>query len=242
MDNSPVVEDTPPTTFEVALLSVIENENIDPERLEKFLELQFRYKAEQAKDAFNQAMAGFQGDCPVIRKTKHTKFESKNNNKVDYKYSPLDEIVYVAKPHLQKWGLSFSWNIKILDQNTHELVTTIRHADGHSETFSHFFNPLHDDNRMNQSQRVKSALTYAKRAGLESALGIVTTEDDDDAKRALDKVISTDQLNSIETLLGQTNTDRGQFLEYMKVDDFTQLSEYEAKKAIRALTQKRAVK
>lgn len=225
--------------IQIALMNVMQNKDIDPDRLEKFLDLQIKMEDRQAKRSFSEALAGFQGDCPIIKKIKKIDFSAGSGNKVKYNYSPLDEIVYVIKPHLKTWGLSFSFNIKKSDQD-HELLTTVRHSAGYSEETSYFFPPLHDDKRMNQSQRAKSAITYAKRAALENALGLVTAEEDDDARRALDLPITEEQIKQIESLIKSTKTETSKFLEFIKAEKLEDLSEFEAKRAIHALTQKRA--
>jgi hypothetical protein len=227
--------------FRSAILRIVQDKDIDPERLERFLNLQIMMEERQAKQAFQDALAGFQGDCPIIKKSKKVDFKSSNGNKVNYFYAPLDEIAHTAKPHLRKWGLSYNFNIKKTDDKVeHELVTTISHSAGHQESYSHFFNPVHDDNRMNLAQRKKSAISFAKRAGLENALGVVTAGEDDDARRLLDREITSEQLHDIRNLLMTTNTKMPEFLKFMGVEKLEDLSELEGKKAIHALKQKRA--
>jgi len=230
-----------PLEIQSAILQIVQRTDIDPERLEKFLDLQFKAEAKQAATAFQQALAGFQGDCPIIVRTKKINFTSKTGNTTKYNYSPLDEIVHVIKPILTKWGFSYTFDIKTTqDPQTNELVTKIYHSQGHSESFSYFYNNLHDDQRMNLSQRAKSAITYAKRAALENALGIVTAEDDDDARRANDNPISEAQLEEIKKLIKATKTKEADFLSFLKVESISDLTEFEAKKALHALKQKRA--
>lgn len=229
-------------TIDQAIIEMVKTPDIQPERLEKFIDLKFKIEAEQAKQAFQNAMANFQGECPIIKKSKKVKFTGKSGNTTAYNYAPLDEMVYIIKPIMQKHGLSFSFNIKRCeDGSINELITTIRHSRGHSENYSHWFNPLHDNSRMNQSQRIKSALSFAKRAGLENALGIVTAEEDDDARRAIDTPITEEQLKEIESLINSTQTDYKVFMEFLKVDNLDLLSDFEARKAIYALRKKRVV-
>jgi hypothetical protein len=230
-----------PQEIQSAIMRIVERTDIDPDRLEKFLDLQFRAEAKQAATAFQRALAGFQGDCPIIVKTKKINFTTKTGNTTKYNYSPLDEIVHVIKPILTKWGFSFTFDIQTTeDPQMHQLVTRIYHCDGHSERFSYYFNVLHDDQRMNLSQRAKSSVTYAKRAALENALGIVTAEDDDDARRAVDNMASTEQIASIKKLIKSTKSKEEDFLKFMKVESLDDLTEFEAKKALHALKQKRA--
>ena len=227
------------TSMQDALIAIVQRTDIDPDRLEKFLDLQIKMENRQAQRSYNDALAGFQGECPVIKRTKKTDFASKAGGQVKYDYSPLDEIVYVIKPIMNKFGLSYSFNVQGGDKIS-KLLTTIRHKDGHSEVSELEFDTLHDDGRMNISQRRKSALTYIKRAGLENALGIVTAGEDDDARRAIDNGITPSQLEEIEKLLVKSKTDKVLFLKFLEADNFLELTELEGKKAIHALKNKKA--
>jgi hypothetical protein len=224
-----------------ALVEIVQRKDIDPERLEKFLDLQIKMEERQAKGDFQIALSGFQAECPIIRRIKKIDFTSKKTgSQTKYNYSPLDEIVFQIKPILSKWGLAYSFNVEESGQaEIRKLITTIHHKSGHEKEYSYFFNPLHDDNRMNASQRAKSALTYAKRVALENALGIVTAEEDDDANRAIDMTISESQLAEIDNLISNTDTDLKKVLKFAKTDSLEALSFLEAKKVINLLKQKR---
>ena len=225
--------------MQASLVQMSNNSNIDPDKLQKLWELQIQVEDRQNKKAYSKAMAQFQRDCPIIRKTKKVNFPSKTGRATKYNYSPLDEIVHMAKPLLGENGLSFSFNIKKTDdKNQDELVTTIMHADGHCERFSYYFVHYGDDQRMNQSQRAKSALTYSKRAALENALGIVTAEEDDDARRAIDCPASDEQIESIKKMLISTDSDETKFLNYLRVESLDFITQSDAKKALFALNQK----
>lgn len=224
-----------PKSIAQALIQMVQNPNIDPDRLERLLDVHIKLSDREAEQAFNAALAGFQGDCPIIKRTKRVNFKS-----VDYKYSPVEEVVKQIKSHLTRWGLSYSFNVrKTEDPNLHELVTNISHVDGHSKEFSHFFNPIHNDDRMNDSQRIKSSITFAKRVGLESALGIVTEEDDKDGN--LPAVpITKEQIKEIRSLIDSTGADPERFFLYLGVatKKIEELNNYDAQKAIHALKQK----
>jgi hypothetical protein len=230
--------EAPKLNMQEALLAVVQRADIDPDRLEKFLDLQIKMENRQAELAFNNALAMFQGECPIIKKNKKIDFEA-GKGRVKYNYSPLDEIVHIVKPILSKFGLAYSFDVKA-GEKTSTLLTTITHKDGFSKTSSLEFETLHDDGRMNVSQRRKSALTYTKRAGLENALGVVTAEEDDDARRAIDNPITQAQLEEIERLLKQTGVERSRFLSFLKSEKFEELSEHDGKKAIFALKERKS--
>lgn len=224
-------------TMQAALLKVVQNPDIDPDRLEKFLNLQIKMEERQAERDFNNAMAKFQEECPVIPETGVVK---NKDGSVRYTHGELDEMIFIVKPILTKNGLSYSFNTAPSgEEGKTDLITTVKHKNGHSEKHIYTFNSLDDGGSMNTSQRRKSALTYAKRAGLENALGLVTTGIDDDARRAVDTPASTDQIETIKKLMETTNTAEKRLFSHLKIQSFNDLDAYQAKKAISALKQKR---
>lgn len=224
----------PAASMQDALIQIVQRTDIDPDRLEKFLDLQIKMENRQAEKSFSEALAGFQGECPIIAKNKKVSFGT-----TKYDYAPLDEIVSVIKPLLSKFGLSYSFDVKSEDKST-VMITTIYHKDGFSKMSYYAFDSL-GEGSMNQSQKRKSAVTYAKRAGLENALGLVTTGEDDDARRAIDTFISQEQLDEIKSLLTATKSDSVKFLAFLKVEKLESLTEMEARNAIHMLKEKRAL-
>lgn len=90
------------------------------------------------------------------------------------KYAPLNEVIGVAKV-LAKHGLSFVQPATTIDNSSVVMVETVLlHSSGQwiSETIS--LRP-----QQNTPQGIGSALTYARRYGLSSLLGIAADEDDD---------------------------------------------------------------
>jgi hypothetical protein len=216
-----------------ALIAIVQRNDIDPDRLEKFLDLQIKMENRQAEKAFTEALSGFQGECPIITKKKKVSFGTTN-----YAFAPLDEIIFIIKPLLSKYGLSYSFDIKSEDKLA-VMITTIYHKEGFSKTSFYAFDAL-GEGSMNQSQKRKSATTYAKRAGLENALGIVTAGEDDDANRAIDTQITPSQINEIEKLIIDTKSDLTKFKAVFQVKEISDFSSYEAKDAIHALKEKRS--
>ena len=231
------------TELQSAIIELVKRPDIDPDRLEKFLDLQIKMEDRQAEIAFNQAMAQFQSECPIIKKTKKVNFTASSGKVTNYNYSPLDEIVHITRPIMSKLGLSFSFDIEPSSSDgTALLVTYIAHNQGYTKKFNWFYQEIHDDTRMNLSQRRKSSLSFAKRAALENALGIVTAEEDDDARRAIDRIATDEQIKEIKELATLTKTEDASLLSFLKVEKIEDLSDYEATKAIRALKIKRAAK
>jgi hypothetical protein len=225
---SQTIEIKKDVSMQDALIAIVQRNDIDPDRLEKFLDLQIKMENRQAEKAFTEALSGFQGECPIITKKKKVSFGTTN-----YAFAPLDEIIFIIKPLLSKYGLSYSFDIKSEDKLA-VMITTIYHKEGFSKTSFYAFDAL-GEGSMNQSQKRKSATTYAKRAGLENALGIVTAGEDDDANRAIDTEASEEQIKQIKELMLVSKVTDEMFLDKYKIKEFKDLSSYDAKAAIFAL-------
>src|SRR5262249_17639000 len=163
-----------------ALISKAIEHNVAIDTMERLLALRDRLKAEQSREAFFKALAGFQADCPVIPKTKEA-----NAGSYRYKYAPLESIVRTVGPFLDKHGLSYTFQTRLEDAPTLSQVAicTVHHIAGHSES-SEFKTPVDTGARMNVMQQGASAQTYAKRYAFCNALGILTGDEDDDSQAA----------------------------------------------------------
>lgn len=155
----------------------IEN-NVPIEQLEKLLAMRRELKAENAREAYFESLSKFQKECPVIKKTSIV--NEKNSDKVRYKYASLDTIVEQVKKPLKKHGFSYTIKTKQTDKSV-TAICQAHHEFGHTEE-SEFEIPLDSSAYMNVSQRVASALTYAKRYAFCNAFGIMTGDPDDDAQ------------------------------------------------------------
>ena len=162
---------------EALIMKGIES-NIAVETMERLLAMREKLNDEKAKTEFFKSLAGFQADCPII--TKNKKVMQKNSNVVRYAYASLDSIVKQISPHLAKWGLSYMFKSETVEKS---IVQTceIRHFLGHAEC-SKFTIPIDPDGFMGDAQKSGSASTYAKRYALTNALGILTSDEDDDAQ------------------------------------------------------------
>jgi hypothetical protein len=151
--------------------------NLPIETMEKLFALHEKFKEGKAKEAYILALSKFQGECPIIQKTK--KVLNKDGRGVRYQYAPLDSIIEQVKELLAKNGLSYRWEV----ENKPDIIKAtaiITHKLGHSESSS-FEVPIDKDAYMTLPQTYASALTFAKRYTFCNALGISTGDEDTDA-------------------------------------------------------------
>lgn len=152
-------------------------QNLPVETMERLFALRKEVKAEAAKEAFVQALGGFQQSCPVIQKTRNVM--NKDGRTIRYSFAPIDSIVTQIKAPLKKHNLSYRWEVDTKDGKV-TARCIITHALGHSESSS-FEVPVDTEGYMTAPQKNASALTFAKRYSLCNALGISTGDEDTDA-------------------------------------------------------------
>ena len=159
-----------------ALLDRAIDKMVPIDYLQKLLDLVEKQKAQWAKEQYFTALAEFQSRCPDIMKDKAVKDK---DGAIRYWYAPLNVIITAVKGPLQDCGFSYT----IVTSQTDKAVTAECHAhhrDGHSEV-SQFTIPMDPKAYMNESQKIASAMTYAKRYSFCNAFGIMTSDQDDDA-------------------------------------------------------------
>ncbi len=145
--------------------------------LERLMALRKEMRAEHAKEAFNAAMAAFQSECPVIKKTKAVKLKSGG---VAYKYAPIENIISQVKDLIQKHGFRYLVTMEF-NGGLVKAICHVVHTLGHEEA-SPFEIPLGTKTDiMSQTQVVAAASTFAKRYAFLNAFGIMTGDEDNDA-------------------------------------------------------------
>lgn len=154
------------------LLQLAVEQGADLEKLERLMDLQDRWNAEQAKNAYSAAIADFQAELGPIIKTRQA-----HNSK----YADLDDIAQAIRPLLAKHGLSYSF---AQEQNEAiiKVACTVRHTSGHSESNS-LSAPNDVSGGKNIIQAIASTVTYLRRYTLTGALGITTGNEDTDGGR-----------------------------------------------------------
>lgn len=158
-----------------ALIKLAIDKNVDIDKLEKLMQMQERWQANEAHKQFLEAMSKFQNECPPLMKSKKVAF---GNTK--YNYAPLGEIFATIKDKLRQCGLSYRWEMN--DENGSILCTCIiSHTSGHSEKTTMSANKDSSGGK-NEIQQRGSTITYLQRYTLIGALGISTADEDNDGQ------------------------------------------------------------
>lgn len=161
-----------------SLISQAITQKLPVDVMERLLAMRKELKAEWAKEQYTKAMSAFQSQCPTIQKTKEVKT---NTGEIAYKYAPIESIVEQIKEPLQRNGFSYSTNMELLETGV-KVFVKVTHISGHSEV-TEMNVPLGNKTLiMSQTQVVAAAQTFAKRYAFCNAFGILTGDEDTDAR------------------------------------------------------------
>jgi hypothetical protein len=196
------------------------------EVVEKLMGLQERWQANQARMAFDNAMADAKAEIPVIVKRSNVKYDVKNkdangnvgaNNaradKVDFDYETLGDIATVINPILSKSGLSYRYRSK-QESGLISVTCIITHRDGHCEETT-LAAGADTSGKKNGIQSIGSTVSYLQRYTLKLALGLAAAKDDDGKTADIGLPISEEQLTELIDLADEVGADKKAFCKYM---------------------------
>lgn len=159
------------------LIEIAVNNGADITQLEKLMDLQERYEANQAKKEFNAAMSKFQAMLPVIEKLGIVDYTT-SKGRTFYQYAKIEDIAKAIQPALKETGLSYRFT-----QSQDNGIITVRcivtHQSGHSE-YSELVSSPDISGGKDQLKSIASAISYLRRYTLTGILGIVVGGEDDD--------------------------------------------------------------
>lgn len=167
------------TTTPHDLLRIAVEGGADIEKLERLMALQERWEANEARKAYNDALANFKAEAVEVIKRKLVDFATAKG-RTTYKHAELSDVVDVIGPALSRHGLSFTWSTK-QDKGWIEVTCTLRHRMGHSESVS-LSAPPDESGGKNNIQAIISTTTYLERHTLKAITGVAEKGQDDDGR------------------------------------------------------------
>jgi len=168
------------TTTGNGLLSFIErasrDENFSVEKFEALLRMRRDEEQDQARKAFNRAMAEVEAEIgPIIR--------DRINPAVNRKYATLEAISAVLRPVYSKHGFAVRFGCdKPPKEGWMRITCTTSHAGGYSEQI-YLDSPVdvqQGGRGRTPVQAVGSTITYLRRYLLQLAFNVVLADDEDD--------------------------------------------------------------
>jgi len=183
------------------------------DQLDKLLDLQLRWDAEQARKAYVRAMADFKSEPIEIAKSKHVSFKT-NTGKTEYDHAELHDITRILVPKMARHGLSHRWTLSQSNGITVECIVT--HRDGHSETVA-MTAPSDTSGGKNAIQAIASTKTYLERYTLLAATGVATGGEIDNDGRTYEsaddiETITEAQAAELRDIATEANADMAKFL------------------------------
>lgn len=205
--------------------------------LEKLMALQERWEANQARKAFDEAMAAAKAEIPTITKNREVDFTS-GKGRTNYRHEDLAEIARTVDPILSRHGLSYRFRVT---SNINEPVTVtcvISHRAGHSEE-TMLSAGRDDSGNKNSIQAVGSAITYLQRYTLKAALGLAASADDDGNDAEAPDYITRDELGRLVALADEVGADKERFCRYLRVGSLAEIPAKQFDHAVSLLEAKR---
>jgi hypothetical protein len=189
--------------------------------------------ADQARRAFDEAVASAKAGIPTIAKN-----AKGHNNKA---YANFAAYAEALKDVLAEHGLSYRFRTEQTDRIT--VTCVLSHKGGHSEENS-LSGPADNSGSKNAIQAIGSTLTYLQRYTLIQALGLAASDDDDGEKHGKDeeqlRTISEEQQMQIREMLDATDSDEAQFLKLGNLQRLADMPASQFQSAMNILRQRLA--
>lgn len=201
-----------------------------PELIEKLMDLAERWQTNQARRAFDTAMADAKAKIKPIAKNRKVDFTS-SKGRTNYEYEDLAEIARSVDPILAEVGLAYRFQSR-QDGDTLTITCIMSHRDGHS--IENSLSARRDESgNKNAIQGVASTATYLQRYTLKLSLGLAASIDDDGKASGAPGTITAKQWTALHDLLIESGANRDAFLTLYKIGDLDDLpaSKFEDAKA-----------
>lgn len=222
-----------------SLLEVIARASVDPrvdiDKLERLLAMHERIEASRKQAEFNEALARVQSLMPHLDQ----------NGKIDYQkpgvkpipYALLEDIDAVIRPIYSAEGFSVAWNSKpVMEGKMVEVIGDFKHRSGHCETRSVTM-PNDTSGAKSPIQAVVGTISYGKRTLLKMFFNLI--EKGTDKNGADIRKITQAQTDTLQSLIEETNSNKANFLHFMKVEKLSDILVVDHSKALNALETKR---
>lgn len=196
---APLAPSTP-----MGLLQIAVARGANVEELRALFELKREYEKDEARKAFDTALAAFKAEAvKIVKNVAYTDGPLKGKKRAD-----LFGIVDAVTPALSRHGLSMSWKLTKDEKDWLEVTCVLRHEQGHSESVSMGGAPDTGPAR-NPLQARGSAKSYLERYTATAILGMAAADEDNDGMapldgldEALDAITKAPSFDALKQLFG----------------------------------------
>lgn len=225
------------------MLSIAVSRGASIEELGMLMALAERQEANQARRAFDAAIAQAKAEIPTIVKNRTVDFTSAKG-RTHYRYEDLAEIARTIDPILAKNGLHYRFRTHNPPNELITVTCVIAHRDGHFEENS-LSGARDESGSKNGHQAIQSAVTYLERCTLKASLGLAASNEDDDGRAAGAKPdedgnggITDKQVTDLVDLIDHYGAETSGILKFFGVTQLAELSVSDLRKATAMLDQK----
>lgn len=162
--------------------------------------------ADEARRLFDEAVANAKAEIRPIARTR----DAHNS-----KYADMGDVADAIDPIISKYGLSYRH--KAVQGDKISVTCILSHKAGHSEETT-LSSGADKSGAKNDIQAIGSTLTYLQRYTVMLALGLATTRDDDGSAAGSGELVSMEQIEQLQALVTETNSDVAKFCQVMKVE------------------------
>ncbi len=215
----------------ILMIRTMKDGGMDLEKVEKMMDLQNKWEANQARKAYTQAMSDFKKNPPEIEKDRHVEFKT-STGKTEYNHASLGNVTAKINTALGEWGLSAAWTTEQTEKGV-SVTCKITHVLGHFETTT-LTAACDSSGGKNAIQALGSTISYLQRYTLLSLTGLASREMDDDAKGAVEYV-TNEQVGTIVDFINEKGVDAKMFLKYMECETIETIPAVDFNKAVAAL-------
>lgn len=208
------------------------------ETIEKLMGLQERWEANQARKAFDEALAAAKADIPVIVKNRTVDFSSAKG-RTNYRHEDLAGIARTVDPILARHGLSYRFRTTSAPNEPVTVTCIVSHRAGHSEENTLSAGRDESGNK-NSIQAVGSTVTYLQRYTLKAALGLAASDDDDAKSAEPGDTITSDQVEKLLAIINEVGADLVKFRRHFQIETLPELPASRYADAVAMLERKRA--
>ena len=213
------------------MLQIAVEQGADLDKLQKLMDLQERWEANEARKAYVAAINAFKVKPPTVKKNRHVRF-----GETEYDHATLDKVCEAIGPALSEHGLSHRWETTQTEAGLIRVTCVLTHELGHSERVS-LQAGADQSGKKNSIQAIGSTVSYLQRYTLLAATGLATEDMDDDGGRT--DFITAEQKAELIALQQETKADTAKFLAYLGVDSLDTLPVKHFMRAKQALEAKK---
>lgn len=185
----PVVQQTKPIVASTAtpadLVRYALESGADLDRLERLMDMQIKWEANEARKAFAEAMAEFKKNPPTIFKDKHVEFRT-DKGVTAYDHATIGNVVEKVVAALAEHGFSHKWTPARSEGGMISITCVVTHRLGHSEE-TKLEAGLDQSGGKNNIQAMSSTVSYLERYSLLAATGLATRDIQDDDGRGAER-------------------------------------------------------